>query len=297
MIRLEVQLSPEEAAVVLAAIDSARDAPAQSAPSKSPVAQPMQSDEHHLDADRAEGLIALAESYLGGNLGTGPGALELFLVTSRDHLAGDSKDSASKPGAWLTDGTPLPMQAIRRLACDAALVSIEQAPTGEVLSVGRRTRTIPAHIRRALLLRDDGCRFPGCTHRRHLHGHHVQHWANGGATRLRNLVLVCSQHHRLLHEGGFDVRREAQAFVFRDPKGRILETAPRGSSESRDALDKLDAWLASTGLQFDGCSNEPLWSGDPMVLRETLGSMLNGPGLREREFDDPGDTPRPAPDG
>ena len=61
-------------------------------------------------------------------------------------------------------------------------------------------------LKRALLARDQGCRFPGCTHTKWLDAHHVVHWADGGETTLENLVMLCSKHHRLLHEGGFEIK-------------------------------------------------------------------------------------------
>ena len=73
------------------------------------------------------------------------------------------------------------------------------------LTIGRRSRSIPPAIRRALMLRDRGCAFPGCTHTRFLHGHHIQHWLHGGETSLDNLALLCSHHHHLVHEGGWSV--------------------------------------------------------------------------------------------
>jgi hypothetical protein len=88
-----------------------------------------------------------------------------------------------------------------------------------VLDVGRRTRTIPPALRRALETRDRGCRFPGCGSR-FTEAHHVRHWAEGGATSLSNTVLTCRFHHRLLHEGGWRVVwwGEGRA-VFVDPRG------------------------------------------------------------------------------
>ena len=77
------------------------------------------------------------------------------------------------------------------------------------MSIGRRSRSIPPAIRRALLLRDRGCAFPSCTHNRFLHGHHIQHWLHGGETSLDNLSLLCSHHHHLVHEGGWSVERTA----------------------------------------------------------------------------------------
>ena len=81
-------------------------------------------------------------------------------------------------------------ETARRLACDAARVTMRHGPAGEVLSVGRRTRTISPALRRALAARDRHCRFPGCRATR-CDGHHIRHWAHGGETALSNLVLLC----------------------------------------------------------------------------------------------------------
>jgi 5-methylcytosine-specific restriction endonuclease McrA len=69
------------------------------------------------------------------------------------------------------------------------------------LSVGHATRTIPAPIRTALVLRDQGCRFPGCDRPpAWTDGHHIIHWSDGGPTELANLVSLCRPHHRRVHE-------------------------------------------------------------------------------------------------
>ena len=87
-------------------------------------------------------------------------------------------------------GIHVSAETARRLACDAATVTMHHGPAGEVLDVGRRTRTISPALRRALAARDGHCRFPGCRARR-VDAHHVEHWAHGGATALDNLVLLC----------------------------------------------------------------------------------------------------------
>jgi hypothetical protein len=92
-------------------------------------------------------------------------------------------------------------------------------PNGSILNVGRRTRTVPPALRRALEVRDQGCRFPGCG-LRFAEGHHVTHWADGGETKLDNLVLLCRHHHRLLHEEGWSMQWWGQGRpVFFDPRG------------------------------------------------------------------------------
>src|SRR5699024_9246495 len=94
---------------------------------------------------------------------------------------------------------------------------------GRTIDVGRRSRRPSAALRRALWNRDDGCVFPGCARRRYLHGHHIVHWADGGPTTLENMVLLCGQHHRCLHEGGFAVARDADGSLqFADGNGKAL---------------------------------------------------------------------------
>jgi hypothetical protein len=124
------------------------------------------------------------------------------------------------------DGPALAPETARRLGCDASVVPI-LASGGEVLSVGRRSRSVPARIRRALEARDRGCRFPGCDHRRWVDAHHIRHWAAGGETSLENLILLCRHHHRLVHEGGYSVRSRADGRLeFQRPGGGVVPASP-----------------------------------------------------------------------
>ena len=90
-----------------------------------------------------------------------------------------------EPGRSDLDGIRVSAETLRRMACDAAVVAMVHAKDGSMLNVGRRTRTIPPHIRRALEERDRGCRFPGCGCR-FTEAHHVKHWTDGGETSLGN---------------------------------------------------------------------------------------------------------------
>ena len=88
------------------------------------------------------------------------------------------------------------------------------------LNLSRKHRLVQPALRRALEARDRGCRFPGCSHERWLDAHHVVHWADGGETSLGNTLLLCSSHHRLLHEGGFAIRADANGeWQFQNAKG------------------------------------------------------------------------------
>ena len=162
----------------------------------------------------------------------------------------------------LGDGPALPRETAERLGCDASVVSITERD-GEPLSVGRRTRSTPAALRRALEARDGGCRFPGCDARRHLDAHHVHHWAHGGETSKRNLLLLCRRHHRLVHEGGYSINFDERGeLVVRSPSGRLIETRPMlpfdpsfrppragplrtGTGEKMDLALSVDAMIAT----------------------------------------------------
>jgi 5-methylcytosine-specific restriction endonuclease McrA len=78
------------------------------------------------------------------------------------------------------------------MACDAGLLVVEEDAVGNVLNIGRRSRTIPPAMSRALVIRDGGCQFPGCCETRYVEGHHIKHWADGGDTKLDNLVTLCT---------------------------------------------------------------------------------------------------------
>ena len=87
-------------------------------------------------------------------------------------------------------GPELNAETVRRLCCDTGFIPVQEDEDGEILNVGRKTRTIPPALKRALRLRDKGCRFPGCTQYRHTDAHHIQHWADGGETKLSNLITL-----------------------------------------------------------------------------------------------------------
>ena len=137
-----------------------------------------------------------------------------------------------EPGRSDLDGIRVSAETSRRMACDAAVVAMVHAKDGSMLNVGRRTRTIPPHIRRALEERDRGCRFPGCGCR-FTEAHHVKHWADGGETSLRNTLLLCRRHHRAVHEGRVKVSVAADGTVlFFTRTGKMLADAPRQRSRA-----------------------------------------------------------------
>ena len=105
------------------------------------------------------------------------------------------------------DGTALSVSAIRRLACDAEIVPAVLGSRGEVLDVGRTQRLVTTAIWTALTVRDRHCAFPGCDRPPIMcHAHHIRHWADGGESKLANLVLLCGHHHRTIHDTPWEIR-------------------------------------------------------------------------------------------
>ena len=141
----------------------------------------------------------------------------------RPHLAVTmSLESLEKElGTALLDGTGhFDAASARRIACDCKVIRVLLGANSEPLDIGRASRIIPNQIRRALIVRDQGCAFPGCHRRpRQCHAHHVAHWAEGGPTSLDNLVLLCGMHHRLIHHSGWKVRMMAGRPQFTAPDG------------------------------------------------------------------------------
>jgi hypothetical protein len=141
---------------------------------------------------------------------------------------------------------------------------------GHVLDVGRKTRTIPAAIRRALIARDACCQFPGCSAKR-CDAHHIDHWIDGGSTSLDNLVLICRRHHRLVHEGGFTLRRQPDrtiAFFYAD--GAELRAAPpQPRIDVIDPLAPTTQRLKAQGITISS-RTLPTWDGGSLNLGYAL---------------------------
>ena len=189
----------------------------------------------------------------------------------------ESADCVHSAGAWVGKShVRVSAETARRIACDAGKV-VMQHRSGQILSVGRKTRTIPPPIRRALEFRDRGCRFPGCTSQ-HCDAHHIEHWADGGETKLSNLVLLCRRHHRLLHEGGFSLRMDDQGAVgFYNPRGRLLERSPAPPVVGDDAARELIEHLEDAGILITGDESMPAWNGEPMDLRYVMECLWRPP--------------------
>jgi len=177
-------------------------------------------------ARQADAMVSIASGYLAGND-------ERSRCNSDDYLVTVHVDQSA-----LANGngrSSLPIESVKRLCCDGHAVVIGENENGEPLNIGRKTRTVPRAIKRALSARDKGCSFPGCHHTRFVDAHHIEHWSNGGETNLDNLMLLCSQHHKLVHEGGFAIERDYRnRWFFKRPDGR---TVPACGYRAEDITD------------------------------------------------------------
>ncbi|MBK7539722.1 MAG: DUF222 domain-containing protein [Myxococcales bacterium] len=249
--------------------------------------------------NRADGLMALVHTYArGGSAERSP--VELIVTvpvavlqqaattnsaTGTTDSAADisaTTDVALAPVSFTDRGASLPValtvetdlalspQATRRLACDCGLVVANIGATvgagasitdAAPLSIGRKTRTIPAALKRALLLRDRTCRFPGCDHRLFLEGHHLQHWADGGETCLPNLALLCSLHHAYVHERGYRITQSATgALAFEDPQGRAVVPLPPRPAPTLLGWPAVRA--ANAALPLTATTGQCRWRGE-----------------------------------
>jgi hypothetical protein len=168
---------------------------------------------------QADALVEMARAYLAGERDRTAGASDNYqVIVHVDQTALRDQGGESE----------LPVETVRRLTCDGSVVPVLDGIDDEPLSVGRKRRVVSPVLKRALIARDRRCRYPGCTHERWLDAHHVMHWADGGETRADNLVLLCSKHHRLLHEGGFTMRKDFQGqWCFGTENGRVVHAGER----------------------------------------------------------------------
>ena len=300
MVVLRGRLTPEVGAVLLRAVEAALEQVPASA-------EGGDGGESTVAQRRADAVGLVAESALAGGLDPGNSA-DRFQVTvhvqadtlaAREAAGGARRATAhvsaetlqvTDPDAGLAvieqvGGLHLGREAARRVACDAGVVVLGHGADGEVLDVGRRTRTVPSALRRALQSRDrNQCQFPGCESR-HCDAHHVEHWADGGATRLQNLVSVCRFHHRAVHEAGFRVvpgDTDGQ-FRFLRADGEPLPAEPPVSSWRGAPLAPTDARLAAAGISIGPHTATPDWYGESLDLTAALDVLWEPPATAARE--------------
>jgi hypothetical protein len=252
-------------------------------------------------AQRADALLAIMKASLAGAAASrtsAPGD-----CVQHDSAAGNSEpcgassacvadhyqlvvhvdEAALRGGLGRSD---LPIDTVKRLACDGSVVVVTEDDHGTPLAVSRKQRLVSTPLKRALWSRDRGCTFPGCPNRRYIDAHHIRHWADGGETSLENLTLLCSHHHRALHEGRFAIRRDTLgAIYFQRADGRVI---PKGGYRLNDMLD--DDVEAGDAATFDpmpsaeGYPVRPDGVGEPSAEGYALPPYISGgPSAEVRE--------------
>ena len=213
---------------------------------------------------RADALAVIFESFLAHGAEAMSGGERHQVVV---HVSAETLRAGGGDQCEIEDGPAVAAETARRLACDASVVAIVENEKSEPLNVGRKTRSIPPALSRALRARDGGCRYPGCDRTRFTEGHHVKHWADGGETKLGNLVTLCRFHHRLVHEGGYGiVAPDDGVFVFTRPDGRRVE--PNGARSFRGNILEPTATLPAlnrdVGLAINAQTCRTQWRGERM---------------------------------
>jgi 5-methylcytosine-specific restriction endonuclease McrA len=270
---LSVRLPAAEGAVVLQALRAAAD----------------DLDHSHAEPDRADpasagladALVDIAGAYLGGKITRADNA-DLYQVivhvgpealTAEPMLAaGPQADvpAGTRPGypadprrCHLDDGPALSPATAQRLACAATVTWMLHDHDGTLLDAGRRHRTPPPALRRAVRERDRcRCQFPGCNSRR-TDIHHIRPWARGGTTRLSNLILLCEAHHVIVHERGYVIAPAPGGFAVTGPDGTPVPASPRLPRSSGDIAGCHDADIISDTIV-------PSWNGDRLDLDHAI---------------------------
>ncbi len=263
MVRIHIQLPADEAATVLEAIRVSAETTSAAG-----------------SARRADGVVAMAEATLAGtSVRAGKPPVEVMVHVDAATLTGHTNR-----------GDGISAETSRRLLCDCGVVPSLEDDIGRIIDVGRKRRTIPPALRRALQARDGGCRFPGCTNTR-CDAHHVEHWLSGGATNPDNLLLLCRRHHRYVHELGFrlDLSEDGSA-AFYDAAGRLIPASGRVPGATISTMDGQhrchDDTRRDARATVDPTANYPRWNGRPPEYDYIVNRMLEragctGPGRPE----------------
>ena len=249
----------------------------------------VKEDEITFPQRRADALLVMTEQFLAegnhsnnGATLTGSERCQLML-----HIHAGSNITDNLDGHWL------PTEAAKCLSCDASLVVTEEDEAGNVLNIGRRSRIIPAGMSRALSVRDHGhCQFPGCCESHYVEGHHIRHWADGGETKLDNLVTLCRYHHRQLHKGNFYLSVKPDSGVLKGENSRFADRLVfsrcreglKGKSfaEGESVIEANPTFRvhSSTELPWSICKNMGIktaitrWLGEHMDLEMAVNGLL-----------------------
>ncbi len=168
------------------------------------------------------------------------------------------------------------LENAKRFSCDASLLTVLEDKDGNVLNLGRKTRTIPPMLSRALNIRDETCRFPGCCESRYVEFHHITHWANGGETNKDNLVKLCCFHHDELHLGHYSIEiktsGEKRTLVFKTSTGQVMEPNPKFSHCTVESTVK--GYFEQQWPDINSHTGDSRWQGETMDYGMAIDALL-----------------------
>jgi len=214
---LEAELPAADGAVVARAIEREL--------SRLPV---IPHEEHPtcVEARRADALVSICSRALTDGGGEADDRFTVVVHTSAEALRSEDRSGRTE------DGGLVHAETLRRLACFSRVQAVVEDAGGNPVAVGRVSRDPSTFMMRQLRYRDVECRFPGCGSHRFTQAHHIEWWGRGGRTELGNLVLLCSFHHKLVHEYGWSLAREPDNAVrWYRPDGTRYRAGPAPPSE------------------------------------------------------------------
>jgi hypothetical protein len=210
----------------------------------------------------------------------------VVVQVSAENLAGNVPAGTSQPDEAIChiDGVgSIETATAQKLACDNPLLGAIVDRHGGVLALGRTRRLVSKAQRRALMIRDGMCQYPGCDSIRHLKAHHRVPWSAGGRTDLDNLILLCQWHHTVVHEGGVMITEGSGGWLFTKPDGQPcqawvsdqqlawhLDLALRKQQKAEsDRLANVDSFQHPEAVAI-----RPRWAGEPFDLHACVQALF-----------------------
>jgi hypothetical protein len=305
MIDIWARLPKEEAALLLAALAAAKDQFGPPPAKPDPCGEELKASPDASRYSNADALLDVARVFLNTAPEDRSGEDRTLVVVqvSAENLARnvpagtpEARPAVLDPVRNVPAGTSSPESAVchidgvgsiepataQRLACDNPMLGALIDEHGKVLALGRTRRLVSKPLRRALMIRDKMCRYPGCHQTRHLDAHHVIPWIQGGRTDLQNLILLCRWHHTAVHEGGVSITRDGEGWVFTKPDGqpcdwwvdeqnlaRHLDFALRRHNHELDQLAAVDSFQHP-----DARTIRPRWADENLDLHACVQALF-----------------------
>ena len=197
---LEAQLPAAQGAIVVKAIERMAERIPTMPGEEEPVFAP---------ARRADALVGICSGRIAAD--HDPDRATVIVHAQAGTVVSDG--GSEMGGSEVERGPVIHPETVRRLLCNARVQTVIEDQTRNPIGLGRTTREPSPWMIRQIRYRDRECRFPGCGSRRFADSHHIRWWRDGGRTDPENLLLICSFHHRLVHELGWRVKRRPDGDV------------------------------------------------------------------------------------